>query len=212
MKSRLRVRPHSKVKRGGPKTPKPLTLEEIRERYDFGTRERVVAECEELERMREASREATNAQNRAKTQTGKAFRALIADEIIEPGDELHIGESAFSFDFAYSDDIDVEALYKLVQAGKVKLDDFLRSISVSKDAASKFIGEHVLMKVTNSDQPGKSMDVRVRKLDKPAHGEPRWVKKPPKKSKKLDRATEHAPPAAVATGRPVRRFARARRR
>jgi hypothetical protein len=205
--ARLKLRSRPKAKGSPP--PKELTLEEIRERYDLGTEERAIAELKFLGTFKVAARDVLNAENRQKTQARKALKALVAGEVIDLGDEIHVGEKAYSFDFAKSESVDRKALYALVKKGDVSIDDFLKCIYVNKEMASKLIGDHILLKITKTET-GKNADIRSRDLDRPVE-RPRIVKKPlpPASKTKLDRSQDFAAPVAnVSSG--VRRFKRRR--
>jgi hypothetical protein len=188
--------------------PKELTLEEARERYELGTEERAFAELKHLASFKEEARKVTNAENRQKTQAKKALKALVAGEVLDLGDEIYVGEKAYSYDFARSESVDRQALYYLVKKGDVKLEDFLKCIYVNKEMASKLIGDHILLKITKPET-GKTADIRSRDLDKTVE-RPRIVKKPlpPAAKKKLDRSQDIAP--VVNVSNPVRRFKRRR--
>jgi hypothetical protein len=173
-----------------PPAPKELTLEEIRERHEFGTTERAIGECQELVRLKDAAKELVNATNRQKTQAGKAFKALVADDTLAYGDEIQIGTLGFTFDYAKSDSIDAAALYAKVVSGDVPLADFLKCVYINKDMANKVIGSHIVDSVV---QPtvGKKADIRIRDLDK-AVPAAKIVRKPPvaPPKSKIDRSGE----------------------
>lgn len=203
-KLKLRVRPRPKA----PEPPKEVSIEEARDRYQFGTKERAVAELQEFSRHKDVAREANNAQNRAKTQAGKAMKALVTDAELAIGDEIQIGEEAFAWDYAREDVIDPKGFYELFQKGKITEDDFFKSLSVLKSVATTRIGEHILGDIT-SETVGKTADIRVRKLDNPVKT-PRIVKRPPPRAKKkLDRSTDIAP-AVANVNNPVRSLRRRR--
>lgn len=188
-----------------PAAPKELTIEEIRERHPFGSLERTVGELKELAAYKDRARELTNAANRQKTQGGKAMKAMIAEDLLAVGDEIQIGDQAFSFDFASSDSINREKLYELVKKGDVKLEDFLKCIYINKDMASKIIGDHILMGITEHTK-GKTADIRIRDLEKPV-SEPKIVRKPaaPPPKKKLLRDTDQKPAEKIVGGGTLRR-------
>ena len=194
---------------GGNRAPKELTLEEARATYEMGTRERLFAELKALEVCKAAAREQTNATNRQKTQAGKAFTAHLMAQGIEVGKaEVHMGDTAYGYDYSTSDTIPAEKLYELFEKKKITKDQFLRSISVSKDAAKRNIGEHILVTITD-DKKGKTLDIRTRELDVPAKEETLVINTPkPKPAGKLNRANENKPGSAVRA--PVKRIRRMR--
>jgi hypothetical protein len=204
VKLRLKVRP--KAKAAPP--PKALTIEEAREQFELGTLERATAELAHLRSFKEAARQVTNAENRAKTQAAKALKALVAGEVIDLGDEIYVGDKAYKYDFALSETVDRQALYNMVKKGEIKVEDFLKCIYVNKEAASKHIGDHILLRITHPEK-GKTADIRSRDLDKPVEL-PRIVKKPlpPANKKKLDRSQDIAPGEVARS--PVRSLRRRR--
>jgi hypothetical protein len=194
-----------KVAGRAPPPPKALTIEEVRERFPLGTFERAVGELKVLAGFKEIAREHKNAENRQKTQGGKAMKAMLADDIIALGDEIQIGDQAFSYDFATSETIDRKALYDMVKAGDVKVEDLIKCINVNKDMASKIIGDHILMGITSTEK-GKKADIRIRDLDKPVT-EPKLVRKPPAAppKKRIDRTTDDKPAERVVGSGSLRR-------
>lgn len=190
----LKLKAPPKVKTKAPPPPKELTLEEAREQFEFGTQERAIAELKALVDAKEAARVLTNATNRQKTQAGKSLKTLIAEELLAVGDEIQIGDMSFRYDYATSESIDSRKLYDMVRAGKVPVEDFLKSIYINKEMASKFIGDHVLLPIT-SKKEGKTLDIRISELETPV-ASPRIVKKsaPPPKRGKVDRSIDQAPP------------------
>jgi hypothetical protein len=126
---------------------------------------------------------------------------MIADETIELGDEIQIGDMGFKFDYHTSESIDVKALYQMVVEGKVPLDSFCKSVYVNKDTASKLIGDHVLRGITK-EKIGNRADIRIRDLDEPV-AKPKIVRKPPPsapKKKRLLTDTDERPVANVSNG------------
>lgn len=188
MALKLKPKPGSTTK--GLKTkPKVLTLEEVREKYEFGTQERVVAEIKEFVAVTDEARLAANASNRAKTQASKAFKAFVIARDLKPLDELQIDDMPWRYDVAYAEKIDPRKLFDMYKAKKITEEQFLSVISVQKGPAGILIGAHVLASITET-VPGKEFDIRKGDPLATPVAEPVIVKKslPPKSKNKLSDA------------------------
>jgi hypothetical protein len=188
MALKLKPKPGSVTKEVKAK-PKVLTLEEVREKYEFGTQERAVAEITEFTARTDEARIAANAANRAKTQAGKALKVFNDQHDLKPLDELQIGDTPWRYDVAYSEKIDPRKLYDMMKTKKITEEQFLSVISVQKGPAGILIGAHVLASITET-VPGKEFDIRKGEALATPVAEPIVVKKgiPPKSKSKLNDA------------------------
>lgn len=74
-----------------------------------------------------------------------------------------MGDTGYRLDVASSEKIDVKTFYNLLKKGDITLDQFLASISVSKDAAKKACGDFIVAKIAVTT-PGTKADIRTRDL------------------------------------------------
>lgn len=211
--ARTTTRTRIKVRKKGGDAPKPeiLTLEEARAKYEPGTLELLLAELGGLESIKDEARELTNKANRQKTKCGKAFTAFSIVRNLEPGAEVHINGTAYSHDYATSEGIPAEDLYALVTKKQITLEQFLKSVSVVKEAAKRNLGDHILVRVAKPKK-GNKLDIRARDLDKPVPT-PLVIPHPnkPAPSGKLNRENEDKPSVGTKVSK-VRRTRRIRAR
>lgn len=188
-----------------PKKPERLTLEEVRKKYQIGTIELVVAELKEHTQLKELARQSTNDANRQKTTVKNAVKGYAQAEKFGPSDEIHIGDTAYKYDVAYSDKIDTDAFLKLFEEKKIDRPTFLQCIGIAKDKAKLLIGAHVLKDIIQENIPGKTFDIRERELATPVKV-PTVVRatKPPAKGNKLRRDIETAPTTGKGGVKPKR--------
>lgn len=195
---------------GGNREPeRELTLEEAREKYAVGTEELLVAELRGLAAEKEIQKEALNGYNRQKTRAGKAFIAYMLANDIEPGKaEVQVGEVGYGYDYSSGETIDPEKLFGLFEKKKITREQFLKSISVPKDAAKRNIGDHILITIIG-DKQGKTLDIRTRELDLPAKV-PTVVRNgmKPKPAGRIKRTNVEKPGSAVRA--PAKRIRRQR--
>ena len=141
----------------------PLILERLREKYEFGTLERIADEGTEFRRLKEVAKEHTNALNRQSTQLKNSIKKVLQKENLGPEDWIHYDDTGYKFDVASSERLPVEAIFNLYETKKITKEQFLKCISVSKSEASRVIGSFIVEKLVETT-PGKTADVRTKEL------------------------------------------------
>lgn len=182
-----------------------MPLEDAREKYEIGTIERALIELAEVTRLTDISREATNAVNRAKTQSSKALNGLVLNETIQKGDKLIVGDVAYSYDYAISESLPFEKIFKLYEDGQITKETFFKVCSVSKTTAVTLIGAHIVDDLTDT-KIGNKADIRTEKLPKPITEPYRIEKKKPPKPKVVKGQTLAVPRGGTKTARKTRRI------
>lgn len=158
------------------------SLEKARKSSAFGTLERVVVEGKEYDRLKDISRDATNALNRQNTQLKNAIKEVLKKEDLQPEDEIWYDDTAYRFAPSMSESLPPSAIFDLYKKKKITEAQFLEVISVNKADASRVIGSFIVEKLVEKTE-GKKADIRTRSLTEPEKEkatEPVIVRKNPK--------------------------------
>ena len=162
------------------------------------------AKFAEFLKLREAAKTANNAVNREKTVLKNVFKDGIKNRAMVIGTYVLHGGYRFDYSQTESSVIEPEDFLKLLEAGEITRDQFLRCISVQKGNVDTHVGSDVGLRLSKS-KTGKEFDVRVSELDIDAPRESVLVvpdaEKPIVRKKPLSRKTTSLTPAKTSIKR-----------